>query len=211
MFMRKSLASIYDGFAQTYESSRGLFDVSEVFEDFFGRLGDKPGNVLDLGCGAGEPFAAAFIKHNWSVTGVDFSRQMLAMAEKYVPTMNRIHADMRKVEFAPSQFEAVTIIYSLFHLPCADHFALFEKIFRWLRPGGRALFTYATEAYTGMPEFDGYKEFLGQELFYSHKRPEALYQDLETVGFAVEASDLREIGGEIFLWVTAHRPLKCMV
>ena len=204
--MRKSLAQIYDGFADTYEENRGLFDMTAVFEAFFGRLGPERGRVLDLGCGAGEPFAATFIRRGWSVTGVDFSAHMLEMAAKYVPAMEAVLSDMREVEFPPARFDAVTIIYALFHLPRDDHRALFEKIHHWLRPGGSILFTYATEAYTGRPEFDGYKSFMGQELYYSHKRPEVLREELEAVGFAIDATDYREIGGETFLWVTAHRP-----
>ena len=49
------------------------------------------------------------------------------------------------------------------------------KIFiNWLNKDGKALFTYATEDYTGSKEFDGYKYFMEQELFYSHKTPDAV-------------------------------------
>lgn len=50
------LPEIYDGFADIYEENRGLFDMSEVFKGFYGLLGFEKGKLLDLGCGAGEPF-----------------------------------------------------------------------------------------------------------------------------------------------------------
>jgi cyclopropane fatty-acyl-phospholipid synthase-like methyltransferase len=131
---------------------------------------------------------------------------MLNLAARYAPQMATIHADMRNIEFTPGRFDAVTIIYALFHVPRDDHAALFRKIFNWLRPQGKVLFTYATREFTGEPEFDGYKEFLGQELYYSHKRPEQLYSDLEQLGYHIEARDYRNIGGEVFLWVTAGKP-----
>lgn len=204
--MKNSVASIYDEFAEIYEENRGIFDMTEVFNDFYRRLDIRKGRVLDLGCGAGEPFAATFIKRGWSVTGVDFSQRMIDLAAKYVPNMDTICADMRNVEFAPAQFDAVTIIYALFHVPRDDHAALFGKIFNWLRPNGKVLFTYATREYTGELEFDGHKEFLGQELYYSHKSPEQLYTDLSGLGYDIEARDYRNIGGELFLWVTASKP-----
>ncbi|HBH35436.1 MAG TPA: class I SAM-dependent methyltransferase [Gammaproteobacteria bacterium] len=204
--MRKSLSRIYDEFADTYEESRGIFDMSEVFDTFYQRFDTEKGSILDLGCGAGEPLAATFIKRGWSVTGVDFSQRMLELAARYVPDMDTIHADMRNVEFGPGQFDAITIIYALFHLPRDEHAVLFAKIFDWLRPNGKLLFTYATREYTGQLEFDGYKEFMGQQLYYSHKSPERLYADLEMVGFDIEAWDYRNIGGELFLWVTANKP-----
>jgi SAM-dependent methyltransferase len=204
--MRKSLASIYDEFADTYEENRNIFDMSEVFDAFYESFDITRGRVLDLGCGAGEPFAANFIKLGWEVTGVDFSKRMLELAAKYVPDMDIIYADIADVEFDLAQFEAVTIIYALFHLPRDKHNALFEKIFGWLRPNGKLLFTYATREYTGSLEFDGHKEFLGKQLYYSHKSPERLHADLESVGFIIEAWDYRNIGGEVFLWVTACKP-----
>lgn len=204
--MKKSLASIYDEFADSYDKNRGIFDMTEVFDDFYQSFDIKRGRVLDLGCGAGEPFSANFINRGWSVTGVDFSQRMLDLAAKYVPNMNTINADMRNIEFASDQFDAVTIIYALFHVPRNEHAALFRRIFDWLRPRGKVLFTYATKEYTGRMEFDGYKEFLGQQLYYSHKRPEQLYSDMKQLGYVIEARNYRNIGNEVFLWVTASKP-----
>jgi SAM-dependent methyltransferase len=205
--MTKSLARIYDEFADSYEENRGVFDMTEVFDGFYQRLKSHgKGQVLDLGCGAGEPFAANFIAKGWSVKGVDFSNRMLELAARYVPDMETIHADIRNVDFLPGQFDAVTIIYTLFHLPRDEHVTLFRKILTWLRPGGKLLFTYATREYTGQHEFDGYIEFMGQRLYYSHKRPEQLRTDLEQLGYVIEGWDYRNIGGEIFLWVTASKP-----
>jgi len=202
-----SLQEIYDQFAETYEKNRGLFDMSEILNSFYNGLGIKKGRLLDMGCGAGEPFARFFVDHGWSVTGVDFSQRMLALAAKYVPEMQSVCSDMRSVDFAPDEFAAITAIYSLFHIPGKDQVALLAKFHRWLSPGGKVLFTYATKEYTGSAEFDGYKEFLGQKLYYSHKSPGALYADLTGTGFDIESAVYREIGGETFLWITIMKPL----
>jgi cyclopropane fatty-acyl-phospholipid synthase-like methyltransferase len=130
---------------------------------------------------------------------------MLELAARYVPEMQTIHSDMRTVEFDAERFDAITAVYSLFHVPAEEHSVLFEKFQRWLRPGGKVLFTYATREYTGSDEFDGCKEFLGKQLYYSHKTPERLCMDLECAGLEVESLDYRDIGGEVFLWVTACR------
>ncbi|MCK5760998.1 MAG: class I SAM-dependent methyltransferase [Candidatus Delongbacteria bacterium] len=200
--MKKNLQKIYDDFAETYDENRGLFDMTEVLESFYNHLTVEKGNLLDLGCGAGEPFAKWFIDKGWTVTGVDFSEKMIKLASKYVPEMKTIHSDMLKVKFEPSSFDAITATYSLFHIPNKEHVALFEKFYTWLCPKGRLLFTYATKEYTGSNEFDGYKNFMGQELYYSHKNPEKLYSDLKNIGFDIESKKYRNIGGETFLWVT---------
>ncbi len=204
-FMKKPLNEIYNEFASTYDDNRGLFDLSEIQLSFYEKLTIKKGELLDLGCGSGEAFSKFFIEKDWKVTGVDFSEKMLQQAHRYVPEMKTVHADIRKVSFDQNQFDAIVAIYSLFHLPCKDHLALFKNIYQWLREGGTALFTYATKQYTGKDEFDGYVSFLGEELFYSHKKPEMLYQDLNSVGFEIISKEYYEIGGETFLWITIKK------
>jgi len=204
--VKKTLRDVYDQFATTYEANRGLFDMTPVLNPFFAGLGKAEGRLLDLGCGAGEPFPRYFLDRGWEVVGVDFSVNMLRLAARYAPEMRAICADMTEVEFAPAQFDAITCIYALFHVPRARHPALFAKFHRWLRPGGQVLFTYATRAYTGADEFEGEKEFMGQRLIYSHATPENLRAQLAAAGLAVRAFDFRDIGGETFLWITAARP-----
>jgi hypothetical protein len=46
-----------------------------------------------------------------------------------------------------------------------------------------------------------------QKLYYSHKSPDKLYTDLENIGFNIESKDYRNIGNEIFLWVTVSKPM----
>jgi cyclopropane fatty-acyl-phospholipid synthase-like methyltransferase len=205
--MPPSLQQTYDELAETYEAGRSAFDMAPVFDAFHARLPAGGGRLLDLGCGAGEPMARLFIQHGWQVTGVDFSPAMLKLAEGLVPQMHRIRADMREVELPAASFDAATLIYSLFHVPRADHPALFAKLFAWLRPGGRLLFTYATKEYTGQDEFEGYKEFLGRQLFYSHTTPLKVRAQLEAAGFACDSASYRDIAGETFLWITVQKPV----
>jgi ubiquinone/menaquinone biosynthesis C-methylase UbiE len=200
--MITDLQKIYDRFAETYDKNRVFFDMTDVIADFCKRLQCKTDHLLDLGCGAGEPFPAYFIGQGWQVTGVDFSHKMLALAHKYQPSLKTICADICEAEFPDEQFDAVTAIYCLFHIEYKRHEEIFRKIYRWLKPGGKSLFTYATKEYTGADFFNGYKEFMGEQLFYSHTTTENLTAILESAGFTIESSQYRHIGGETFLWLT---------
>lgn len=204
--MHPPLRDIYDSFAETYEASRGLFDMTDLLRPFFDGLALPKGRLLDLGCGAGEPFPRFFLDRGWEVYGVDFSKKMLRLAAQYAPEMHTICDDMLNVDFAPAHFDAITCIYSLFHVPHSRHPELFRKFHRWLRPGGQVLFTYAAKEYTGETEFEGFREFMGQNLFYSHTSPAKLAAAIEAAGLRVQSIPLREIGGESFLWVTASKP-----
>jgi cyclopropane fatty-acyl-phospholipid synthase-like methyltransferase len=176
--------------------------MTPVLDGFQARRPTR-GRLLDLGCGAGDPFASRFVERGWQVTGVDFSRRMLDLAARFVPDMERILADMAEVDFPADRFDAITAVYSLFHLPRARHPELFRRMQRWLRPGGRVLFTYASAHYTGVERFEGTKEFLGATLFYSHMAPAELERALADSGLTPEEMAYRAIGGETFLWVTA--------
>ncbi len=204
--MPDDLRQVYDRLADTYEQNRGLFDMSEVIDDFYRRLPERPGRLLDLGCGAGEPFPAFFLARGWRVVGVDFSSRMLELARHFQPKMETLQADIRKVDFPAESFDAVSAVYCLFHIEHEQHPALFSGMHRWLKKGGKALFTYATQEYTGAEVFSGYKEFMGEALFYSHTTPASLRDVLTAAGFAVEACRYRDIGGETFLWVTIAKP-----
>lgn len=203
---QNDLQKIYDRLADTYEKNRNLFDMTSVIADFHSRLPGEPGRMLDLGCGAGEPFPAYFIRQGWQVVGVDFSPRMLDLAHRYQPDLKTILADIADVDFPDGTFDAVTSIYCLFHIEYERHDEIFQKMFRWLKPGGKSLFTYATREYTGDEIFNGYKEFMGERLFYSHTTPDHLLAILKTTGFAIDAAQYREIGGETFLWVTIAKP-----
>lgn len=203
--MNNSLEEIYNDFADAYESSRGLFDISEILNSFYSLLDTEQGTLLDLGCGAGEPVARYFVDNRWSVTGIDFSERMLEMAAKYVPEMNTIKTDIVEAKFPKNHFDAITATYSLFHISTNDHVALFKSLHQWLKPKGSILFTYATAEYTGSKEFDGYKTFMNRELYYSHKDPQDLYSDLREIGFSIESTEYQNIGGETFLWITATK------
>jgi ubiquinone/menaquinone biosynthesis C-methylase UbiE len=204
--MLNDLQKIYDRFAETYDKNRHLFDMTDVIDDFYKRLPCKTGRLLDLGCGAGEPFPSYFIQQNWQVTGVDFSQKMLALAHQYQPSLKTICADICEAEFPDEQFDAVTVIYCLFHIEYKKHEEVFRKIYGWLKPGGLSLFTYATKEYTGADIFNGYKEFMGERLFYSHTTPDNLITILKSIGFTIESYQYRHIGGETFLWFTIVKP-----
>ena len=119
--MNNQLRKIYDAFAKTYENNRGQFDMSDVLDEFYSKLKPENRQLLDLGCGAGEPVARYFTDHNWSVVGVDFSERMIELASKYAPEMQTMHADISEVDFESNQFDAIIASYSLFHLSVDKH------------------------------------------------------------------------------------------
>ncbi len=202
----KEMMAAYNRLARTYDQNRGLFDMGAVFGDFYAVCPPGGGHLLDLGCGAGEPIPGYFIDKGWQVTGVDFSESMLELARNYQPGMRTIHADIITLDMEDGQFDAITAIYSLFHIPRKYHGQIFRNMYRWLKPGGKAMFTYASREYTGSEAFSGYIEFMEERLFYSHHSPAGLQRLLRQAGFSILSMDYRNIGGETFLWPVVAKP-----
>ncbi|MFO1419502.1 MAG: class I SAM-dependent methyltransferase [Candidatus Competibacteraceae bacterium] len=199
------LALLYDDLAETYAAGRHRFDTTPILEEFARFL--PPGaRVLDAGCGAGEPVARYFVARGDTVTGIDLSERMLALARRQVPKATFQRMDLRALDFPPASFDGIAAVYVVFHLPRTEHLALLAGFERVLKPGGALLLTLATREYTGQDEFDGEIEFLGRRLPYSHDRPEVALGKLEAAGLAVVSARWIETGGETFYWVIARKP-----
>jgi len=97
-------------------------------------------NVLDLGCGAGQPIAQWFVARGDDVTGVDGAAAMVAEARERVPEMEVMHADMRGLTIG-RRFDIILAFNSFFHLSAEDQRAMFPVFAVHAAPGARLCFT----------------------------------------------------------------------
>jgi cyclopropane fatty-acyl-phospholipid synthase-like methyltransferase len=134
--------------------------------------------VLDLGCGSGVPIARHLLDHGCRVTGVDASREMLALARANCPEAELIEADMLSVEPA-DRYDGLVAWDSVFHVPMARHAALFDAMARWLAPGGILLMA------VGGSEGEFVAPMFEIDFFYSAHAPETSRALLERAGFDV--------------------------
>ena len=104
--------------------------------------GDDARQVLHLACGAGgNDFT--FKKH-FTVTGVDISEDMLAIAEKLNPEVTYVRGDMRSVDLG-KRFDAVVIPDSIdYAATLADLEMTIATACKHLRPGGVLLIVAKT-------------------------------------------------------------------
>lgn len=99
------------------------------------------GRALDLACGTGvlTRDLAKRVGPKGYVLGVDFSREMLRLAErKLLPNVEYRLGDATKLEWIePGSFDAATIAYGARNIPDLD--SLFSGMARAARPGGRVV------------------------------------------------------------------------
>ena len=146
-------------------------------------------NILDVGCGAGIP-VAQHLAETFSLTGIDISSNMIALAKKNVPTASFITADVMATEFPAGSFDAIVSFYAIFHIPRQEHLNLFRRFAQWLRPGGLLLFTIARK-----DDGPGYTEddFFGETMYWSNFGPSTYEKFLTETGFQIERKGI--VGG----------------
>ena len=177
---RAFVRAAYDRCAMEYASQRSARAGAEL--KLVGESLEPGSRILDVGCGSGVPVVKE-LADNFSVTGIDISSSMIAMARKNIPSARFIHADVMETEFPAGSFDAIVSYYSVFHIPRQEHRELFQRFARWLRPGGLLLFTVAR--YDDGP---GYTEddFYGGTMYWSNFGPETYRKILHETGFEVE-------------------------
>lgn len=162
-------------------------------------------DVLELGCGAGQPMSATLATAR-NLTGVDLSSAQLALARANVPTATFIQADLATLDRPDASLDAVVAFYVLTHVPRDIHAALFGRIRRWLRPGGIFLASLGVEDDPGGVEPD----WLGVDMYFSHFAARRNRRLVEAAGFTIEwAEILTEPADRFdarFLWVLARAP-----
>jgi demethylmenaquinone methyltransferase / 2-methoxy-6-polyprenyl-1,4-benzoquinol methylase len=95
----------------------------------------RPGDrVLDACCGTGD-LALAAARSGGRVTGVDFSAEMLARAERKAPEFDWVQADASALPFPDGSFETATVGFGIRNL--ADLEGGLRELARVLVPGGR--------------------------------------------------------------------------
>ncbi|MGR3570445.1 class I SAM-dependent DNA methyltransferase [Brevirhabdus sp.] len=141
----ESTRAVYDAGAEAYDAqrSRSLFEARWLAR--FAACLPAGGQVLDLGCGAGEPIARWFLAEGFRLTGVDVAPAMLDIARRRWPEVDWHEADMRRLDLG-QRFDGIVAWDSLFHLTAEDQRHMISRIADHLRPGGTLLATVGPSA-----------------------------------------------------------------
>lgn len=181
----------YDDLAEAYLDQRSPeADGTELLEDFTKRL-PANGRVLDAGCGAGDPIAAA-LNTDFEVVGLDISRRQLQLACENVPEARLLQGDLTTLPFAEEVFDGIVAFHSVIHVPTDHHAAVYEEFGRVVRLGGHVLVTVGTGAWEGTnPDWLD----AGAEMRWSFPDLEVSLGHLDDAGF--EVLERRTVGDQL--------------
>lgn len=145
-----STADGYDQWAASYDGpGNALLEweagyVRELLADV------PPGRALDAGCGTGR-HAEWLAGKGHSVTGVDASARMLALARDKLPRHQWLVGDFERLPFPDASFELVLCALALTHRP--DPAPAVTEFARVLAPGGTLLVSDTATEYTGSSRY----------------------------------------------------------
>ena len=135
------LAEVYDAIMSDVE-----YDAwTDFILDLALEAGTEVGRVLDLGCGTGNSSEPFVDDAGSSVTGVDLSAEMLAVARHKLPTATFVEGDFTTFELGQTFDLVVSVFDSLNNLLDPDDFRRTAERARYhLNPGGVFIFDVNT-------------------------------------------------------------------
>jgi SAM-dependent methyltransferase len=174
--------------AQDYDRLRPLDQRWVETVARMNELGDLGGRrVLDVGCGTGRLALALAQRHGAIVTGVDPSREMLAVAEDKDRSVEWVLGSAELLPFADRAFERAVSSLVIHHL---DRTKAFPEVLRVLEPRGRVVIS--------TPDPVGFDDHWLAPLFPS-------FVDIERARFPDAATLAGELSGAGFTAVSAER------
>lgn len=174
-----AVIDLYQGNATAWVELRGQTLFEQPWLDRFLSITLTEGkNILDLGCGSGQPIAEYLIAKGCRVTGVDGAKSLIEIAREKLPEHRWLTADMR--DLPPlGKFHGLIAWHSFFHLKPEDQRRMFETFSRLCQPGAALMFT------SGSTHGEAIGTFEGQPLYHGSLDSTEYHSLLQTNGFGV--------------------------
>jgi 2-polyprenyl-3-methyl-5-hydroxy-6-metoxy-1,4-benzoquinol methylase len=194
----KTVEESYDKMGETYHNFRD----NEKFTGELSRFAEllpHSGKVLDAGCGVGKPVSQFLVERGFKVTGVDISQRMVDLAKENVPGGSFHRKNILSLDFSDNSFDGIICVYTLWHIPRANHSSIIENFHRMLKDNGILVLN------TGVHESEGISQFFGEPMLWSTNNPEKTLSFVKESGFDVVFEGVLKLGGERQYWIFARK------
>lgn len=169
----------YDEIVDWYANNRCLdLTMEKYYLNFIPKDLPFQHKILDIGCGTGEPIAKYLIHEGYIVTGVDNSRNMIAICKKKFPKERWLVADMRTLDLN-EKFHTVIAWHSLFHLSPNDQRRSLALLASYVENNGLFIFT------SGSEEGECYSNNGGKNLYHASLSIDEYQQILREYNFKI--------------------------
>lgn len=163
--MPHRIGDLYQRHAHAFDAARRRSFPERAWLEKFVRTIPRGGQILDLGCGGGEPVDRFLIDRGYRLTGVDIAPAMIKLARTRFFRHKWIEADIARFGAESSAYDGIVAWSSLFHLEHEYQDKLIQRMAIWLKRGGVALFNTGPENGVSLGELGG------EELFHASLSP----------------------------------------
>ena len=174
-----SIIDLYERHAASFDRDRGRSLPEKTWLDRFLRHVRPAGQLLDIGCGMGEPIARYCLDAGFRVVGIDSSPSLIAVARARLAQSEWIVADMRDLTL-DRRFDGLLAWDSFFHLKPSDQRAMFARFAAHAREGAPLMFT------SGPSAGEALGSYCGEPLYHASLDPGEYEQLLSSNGFSVQ-------------------------
>lgn len=186
---------VYNQKSEFWHKVRNRSGYENVWLDRFLENLPKPADILDLGCGTGDPIAAYFLASGHSITGVDYAPTMIDIAKKTFPDSQWVLADITKIPDL-GMFDGILSWDGFFHLSIEEQRAVLPQYAEIIKPGGVLLLTVGADE----GEVTGHID--DEAVYHASLSPQEYKEILKIAGFAdviYQAEDPDCLGRNIVL------------
>ena len=183
--IHRRTVQIYERNAEAWDEHRTRIFFEQNWLDKFIELLPAEGQVLDVGCGAGEPIAQYFLKRGLKLTGLDAAPKMLEISKSRFPTATWIEMDMREMKL-DTRFDGIASWNGFFHLNQEEQRQTLLLFADHLKSNGSLLLSIGHES----GEVTGTVE--GEEVYHSSLASDEYKAILNTIGFESVEIELQD-------------------
>ena len=170
------MQGVYQRNAQTWDEQRSRTLLEKGWLDKFVSSLPAGGDILDVGCGSGEPIAKYLIDQGFNITGSDAAPAMIEICARRYPKHSWASADMRTLDLG-CQVDGIVAWDSFFHLNPDEQRSTLQRFLDHLRPGGALMLTIGHES----GEVLG--AVAGEQVYHSSLDPEEYKSILNAAGY----------------------------
>jgi len=154
----------------------------------------RGGTLLDLGCGSGIN-SRIFSDYGVTITGVDISESMIALAEKNCPEGNFFVDDVRTFN-SDVKYDAVAAVFCIIHLNSSETERFFNRIVDYLKQGSYLYISFMEGKSEGLEK----TSFSDRPIYFNYYSGDFIKKELEQRGFSIieiNSEDYHEEDGSI--------------
>lgn len=198
--MHERIVGLYEENAAAWDRQRGRELFERPWLDRFLALLPETPELLDIGCGMGEPIAAYLVARGARVTGIDSSPSLIALCRECFPRQTWMVADMRELDLG-CRFDGILAWHSFFHLHPDDQRPMFARFAAHARPGAALIFT------SGWSHGEAIGSWQGEPLYHGSLDTAEYRRLLGENGFEVVDHRIQDPQcGHATIWLAVSRP-----